>query len=241
MNMAMIGWNIVSGIKNTKKIYKLVKKYKHKNKGNYMDLTSRKERSDMILEPLQVMVQLALLSESPIGTKVSVSDNILQLHPPSYLQGVWRWYNSDGKDDLYYLFHAIRRYYKWYKSEDNKIFNHILTSAVKGIEKLIITYSAAEQTAITHTLALYKNVLSLESPDLFKDASDDAINIDTVFKNIKDTYDKRLLKVIYNTILMVEDSETTDDLKPYYINGLLKILNPTNDNIRKWIREKLTC
>jgi len=241
MNMAMMGWNIVNGIKNTKKIYKLVKKYKHKNKGNYMDLTSRKERSDMILEPLQVMVQLALLSESPIGTKVSVSDNILQLHPPSYLQGVWRWYNSDGKDDLYYLFHAIRRYYKWYKSEDNKIFNHILTSAVKGIEKLIITYSAAEQTAITHTLALYKNVLSLESPDLFKDASDDAINIDTVFKNIKDTYDKRLLKVIYNTILMVEDSETTDDLKPYYINGLLKILNPTNDNIRKWIREKLTC
>ena len=241
MNMAMIGWNIVSGIKNTKKIYKLVKKYKHKNKGNYMDLTSRKERSDMILEPLQVMVQLALLSESPIGTKVSVSDNILQLHPPSWTQGVWRWYNSDGKDDLYYLFHAIRRYYKWYKSEDNKIFNHILTSAVKGIEKLIITYSAAEQTAITHTLALYKNVLSLESPDLFKDASDDAINIDTVFKNIKETYDKRLLKVIYNTILMVEDSETTDDLKPYYINGLLKILNPTNDNIRKWIREKLTC
>ena len=241
MNVAMMGWNIVSGIKNTKKIYKLVKKYKHKNKGNYMDLTSRKERSDMILEPLQVMVQLALLSESPIGTKVSVSDNILQLHPPSYFQGVWRWYNSDGKDDLYYLFHAIRRYYKWYKSEDNKIFNHILTSAVKGIEKLIITYSAAEQTAITHTLALYKNVLSLESPDLFKDASDDAINIDTVFQNIKDTYDKRLLKVIYNTILMIEDPDTTDDLKPYYIDGLLKILNPTNDNIRKWIREKLTC
>ncbi len=241
MNYAVIGWNVISGIKNTKKIYKLVKKYKHKKRVNYMDLTSRKERSDMILEPLQVMVQLALLSESPIGTKVSVSDNILQLHPPSYLQGVWRWYNSDGKDDLYYLFHAIRRYYKWYKSEDNKIYNHILCSAVKGIEKLIITYSAAEQTAITHTLALYKNVLSLESPDLFKDASDDAINIDTVFKNIKETYDKRLLKVIYNTILMVEDPETTDDLKPYYISGLLKILSPTNDNIRKWIREKLTC
>jgi len=241
MNVAMMGWNIVSGIKNTKKIYKLVKKYKHKNKGNYMDLTTRKERSDMILEPLQVMVQLALLSESPIGTKVSVSDNILQLHPPSWTQGVWRWYNSDGKDDLYYLFHAIRRYYKWYKSEDNKIYNHILSSAVKGIEKLIITYSAAEQTAITHTLALYKNVLELESPDLFKDPDADSVNIDTVFKNIKETYDKRLLKVIYNTILMVEDPETTDDLKPYYISGLLKILSPTNDNLRKWIREKLTC
>ena len=40
---------------------------------------------------------------------------------------------------------------------------------------------------------------------------------------------------------MIEYKETTDDLKPYYIDGLLKILNPTNDNIRKWIREKLTC
>ena len=241
MNYAMVGWNVINGIKNSKKIFKLVKKYKHKKRGNYMDITTRKERSDMILEPLQVMVQLALLSESPIGTKVSVSDNILQLHPPSYLQGVWRWYNSDGKDDLYYLFHAIRRYYKWYKSEDNKIFNHILTTAVKGLEKLIITYSAAEQTAITHTLALYKNVLELESPDLFKDPNVDSISIDTVFQTIKDTYDKRLLKIIYNTLLMLEDDETTDDLKQYYISGLLKILKPTNDSIRKWIREKLTC
>ena len=99
----------------------------------------------MILEPLQVMVQLALLSQSPIGTKVSVSDNILQLHPPSYLQGVWRWYNSDGKDDLYYLFHAIRRYYKWYKSDGNRIYNYILTAAIKGLDRLIITYQTQNE------------------------------------------------------------------------------------------------
>ena len=52
MNIAFMGWNVVSGIKNTKKIYKLMKKYKHINRGNYMDLSTRKERSDMILEPL---------------------------------------------------------------------------------------------------------------------------------------------------------------------------------------------
>ena len=51
-----------------------------------MELHNRKERSDMILEPLQVMTQLAILSHSPIGTKVSVSNNILQLHPPTFWQ-----------------------------------------------------------------------------------------------------------------------------------------------------------
>ena len=60
MNIAFMGWNIVNGIKKTKKIYKLMKKYKHINRGNYMELSTRKERSDMILEPLQVMVQLSL-------------------------------------------------------------------------------------------------------------------------------------------------------------------------------------
>ena len=43
------------------------------------NLQTQKERSDMILEPLQVMVQLGLLSFCPIGTKVSVSENLLHL------------------------------------------------------------------------------------------------------------------------------------------------------------------
>jgi hypothetical protein len=239
MNYIITGFNIA---KKSHNIYNVINKFKIKTNNSYMDLHTRKERSDMILEPLQVMTQLAILSHSPIGTKVSVSDNILQLHPPSFFQGAWRWYNSDGKDDLYYLFHAIRRYYKWYKSEDNKIFSYILETAIKGIEKLTITYSSSDQTAITHTLFLYKNVLSLESPDLFKDTSDDAINIDTVFKNIKDTYDRKLLKIIFNTLLILDERDNnSEDIKEYYINGLLNILKPTNEHIRKWIRKKLTC
>ena len=226
-----------------------------------MDLHNRKERSDMILEPLQVMTQLAILSYSPIGTKVSVSDNILQLHKPHLFQGVYRWYNSDGKDDLYYLFHAIRRYYKWYKKElvsddddednsdfeqeaddeNNKImiFNYILKCGISGLDKLIQTYSATEQTTITHTLQLYKNILSMETPDVFKNASEDSVNIDTVFQNIKSVYSDNMLELLYNGLVILDKCE--EIYKPYYIDGLLKIVTPTNDQIRKWIREKLTC
>ncbi len=226
-----------------------------------MDLHNRKERSDMILEPLQVMTQLAILSYSPIGTKVSVSDNILQLHKPHLFQGVYRWYNSDGKDDLYYLFHAIRRYYKWYKKElvsdndynensdfededsdeNNKIliYNYILKCGISGIDKLIQTYSATEQTTITHTLLLYKNILSMETPDVFKDPTADSVNIDTVFQNIKTIYSDNMLELLYHGLVLLEKCE--EIYKPYYIDGLLKLTTPTNDKIRKWIREKLTC
>ena len=59
-----------------------------------------KERFEMILEPLQAMIQLALLSYCPIGTKLSISENILIIQPPGWGQGLKRKYNSDKKNDL---------------------------------------------------------------------------------------------------------------------------------------------
>ena len=54
-----------------------------------------KERADLILEPMQVMIQLALVAHSPIGTKISVSNNILSIQPPTWAQGAYRWWNND--------------------------------------------------------------------------------------------------------------------------------------------------
>ena len=202
--------------------------------------SKKKERSDMILEPLQVMVQLALLAYCPIGTKVSVSDNILQLQFPTMLQGVWRWYNHDGKDDLYYLFHAIRRYYKWYKSKDNQMYSYILKLAINGIGKLIDTYSKSDKKSIGHTLNLYKNVLELETPDLFKDTNTNSISIDNVFENVVELYDVRILKVVYNTLNILEGEEN-ETISEEYLCGLQMILKPTNTKIKKWINDNLTC
>ena len=61
-------------------------------------MNNQKEKVDMILEPLQVMIQLSLISHCPTGTKVSVSDNLLHIQQPSWIQGMVRWYQNDNKD-----------------------------------------------------------------------------------------------------------------------------------------------
>ena len=200
----------------------------------------QKERSDMILEPLHVMIQLGLLSHCPVGTKVSVSDNLLHIQQPTWTQGVWRYWNKDNKDDLYYLFHAIRRYYLWYKSKDTTIFNYILLSAIKGLEQLIETYKLVKNTAITHTLSLYMNILKLENQELFESTNENSINMDQVFENITELYDKKELMVVFNILKKME--ETTNTLyKDYYITSLLSFLEPIHLEIRKWIQDNLTC
>tara|TARA_B100000963_G_scaffold359415_1_gene386723 strand:- start:3412 stop:4035 length:624 start_codon:yes stop_codon:yes gene_type:complete len=200
-----------------------------------------KERSDMILEPLQVMIQLGILSFCPIGTKLSISENILYLQEPSFTQGILRWYMNDNKDDLYYLFQAIRRYYQWYKPAEKELFKRILEISMKGIKKLIQTYDKSEKLSIKQTLNLYTNILSLDTPNLFDNNQDiSSVNIDTVFKNITKVYTKPLLVVIHNTFRLLE-LEKSDSNKRIIYNGLQEILRPHNEKIKIWIRENLTC
>ena len=93
---------------------------------NTLSLHKSKDKLDMILEPFQSMVQLALLSVSPSGTKLAIQENILYLQTPGFTQPISRWYHSDKKDDLYFLFQVIKRFIKWYnpdiseKSPDRK-------------------------------------------------------------------------------------------------------------------------
>ena len=79
----------------------------------------------------------------------------------------------------------------------------------------------------------------METPDVFKDPTADSVNIDTVFQNIKTIYSDNMLELLYHGLVLLENCE--EIYKPYYIDGLLKLTTPTNDQIRKWIREKLTC
>lgn len=199
-----------------------------------------KEKVDMILEPLQVLTQLAVLSYLPVGTKISISNNILYLQQPTMFQGVLRWYQKDNKDDLYYLFHAIRRYYKWYKHKDDEVFTKILSLAIKGIEKLIETYNKIGITTITHTLNLYKNILEQDSDELFKDENQNSISVDDVFETITELYDRKLLVILYSIFEIMEKEENDKNIQ-LYVQGLNRILEPTQNNIRKWILDNLTC
>ena len=128
----------------------------------------------------------------------------------------------------------------WYKNKkDNKIFKEILRSAIKGIDKLIETYKKSDRQSILHTLSLYKNLLELDNNELFKDEKKETVSMDQVFKNIVHIYNDNILRIVYNTLILLE-KETNQDNKQHYIDGLRSILTPINNEIRNWIQENLS-
>ena len=127
----------------------------------------KKERFETILEPLQAILQICYLSFAPIGTKLTIHNNILQIQIPNYSQPVIRWYNNDTQEDLFYLFNIFYRFKKFYyfmndsksNMDNKKLYDLLIELAKTGIGNLIRTYSQTNKIHILHTLQMYKTIL----------------------------------------------------------------------------------
>ena len=59
-----------------------------------------------VLDPLSVIIKLAILSNKPIGTKFRINDNVMHIQEPGYFQSVCRIYYNSNKTELHLTAHA---------------------------------------------------------------------------------------------------------------------------------------
>ena len=215
---------------------------------NSLSFSKAKDKIDMVLEPLQAMIQLSLLSVSMIGTKLTIQENILYIQAPNIIQPISRWYNADKKDDLYFLFQVIKRYIKWYNPHINKksiitkeLYNLITTMSIDGLNNLLKTYNSSDSNTVIQVINMYKNLLEKpheENNDKNEEQNNEMICIDEVFVNITKLYEPTILSIIYNVLSLIkkeEDSNVCND----YIKGLNLLFTKNNKMIKEWIKVNL--
>lgn len=205
-----------------------------------------KDKIAMVLEPLQAIIQVALLSVLPIGTKLAIYENILSSQSPNLMQPISRWYYADKKDDIYYLFQVIKRFIKWYNPNVSKksplnleLYQLINKMAIAGLDNLLSTYDSSDNTAIIQVLWMYRNLLDHKDPAEIEKTFADKVNIDEVFENITTIYEPNILKVIHNSLLLI-NTEEIEVYKYKYIEGLNITMYKTNKLIQNWIKVNLT-
>jgi hypothetical protein len=209
---------------------------------NSISLNKSKEKINMVLEPLQAMIQLSLLSVSPIGTKLTIHQNILYIQNPSITQPITRWFNADKKDDLFFLFQVVKRFIKWYninltKSKINKkLYDLLINMAIIGFDNLIKTYQNSENIIIIQVFNMYKNILqNNEASEISKIENSE---IDEIFQNIVEIYNEEILNIIYSTLILIQKESQPIKIN-YYITGLNSLLTNHNNDIHQWILDKL--
>ena len=203
-----------------------------KNIYNNINFHKSKDKNSMVLEPLQAMIQISLLSVCPIGTKLTIQDNILYLQHPNLIQPFQRWYNSDKKDDVFYLFQVIRRFMKWQeKYENDKLYDLIIEMGKKGLDNLMTTYSNSDSNTVIQVIHMYKSLLENKKVE----EKDQENNIDEIFEKINKIYNKQICDIIYNILILIKDEEDLITINNY-IDGLNMIMFKTNKEIKNWIK-----
>lgn len=202
-----------------------------------------KERFDMILEPLQAITQLALLSYCQVGTKLSIHQNVLYIQEPAWAQAVKRTYNADKKDDLVFLFGIILRFHKFYSfmregtDIQKYLFKQLVMLAKCGIDKLSETYNHSGASHLTQTLKMYRSMLEQPEAALAGDAaSGENATIDTVFGRITTLYKAAHYDLLANALkLITEDPEHHDK----YRSSINSALEPVTNRLQKWISDNI--
>ena len=235
----------------------------------YKTVSSRrkKERFETILEPLQAILQIALLSFYPVGTKLTIQTNIMTLQPPNYSQSMSRWYNNDTKEDLYFLFNVFHRFKKFYahykadppESVQHRLYALLIDLSKTGINKFIRTYGQTDKPHILQTLTMYKFILDDQlSPDLMTlqtNASkpykmkpvlndDDAASEMASTNNTVDDIFVSIVSIYTPELLNIMFNALIlmrDNESNYqaYADGLNKLLEPTCVQLKKWIDEHI--
>lgn len=174
----------------------------------------RREKLDRILEPLQAMLQLCLLGTSPIGSKLTINDNLLTIQPPGISQGIIRYFNDDTKEDVYYLFNVFRRFVMYYKflyqhEHTRELYELLIELCKSGLDKLIETYNSSDKINVLHALTMYKVIL--DKPDLvIPNTEDTTPNTTTSSTTTENTHKKTHKKDHLNTSSILQNNVIPD-------------------------------
>ena len=197
----------------------------------------QKEKQNTILEPIQSMIVLSLLSYFPKGTKLSIFKNALLINESTITQGIKRWYYMDSKYYIYLLFSVIKRFLMFHNSEKNTCFDLLRRRGIIGIQCLIDTYESSDKDSINQTLKHYQFIL--ENYIIFKNSDLlDNNPREQVFKTINSIYDDTFYQFIFTFINYIENEKNTEHQK-LYIDSFLVFIKPKQDTIHKWIQDNL--
>ena len=174
-----------------------------------------------VLDPLTVIIKLAILGNKAPGTKLLICNNTIYFQDPGFMQMIYRMYYNSNKTDLQYLYNPI--YIASEKFLSNEIIKneprmkHLFESAQKGLKKLSDTYKNCSILSICFNYydTIIKNYVEEK-------------NNDSIFQrdNMSSLYTKELVELL-NKQWTHEKIKIILDLISF-----LTIDNMANDNVK---------
>jgi hypothetical protein len=181
-----------------------------------------------VLDPLSVIIKLAILSNKPIGTKLHIDKNIIQLQEPGPFQSFCRYLFKSNKTDIQYLYNPIELACQYYLTEkfitDKPKIKELFICAQTGLTNLIETYKncSVMRICLSYYLSLISNYLEDKKNDkLFRKDNVTAFYTPDILTKLHKIWTSDKIKIVLNitTYLLTNEHADTD------VNSLETIMN----------------
>lgn len=206
-------------------IYSVFKIYDYINSSN--------QNKNLILEPFCTIIKLVLLSYKSEGTKISIYNNSIQFHEPSFIQGLFRIWSGDCREDLHNLYNPIIKALE-YCEKDNPKHIFILNKCIEGINTLVNVYDS--NTIINHTLKHYINIIEKY---IDTNVLDDAlVKSSPLVDGLKIFWNEKELELIYNMLVHIDEKKNNE--KNVYLKNIEDIITFKEKEVFDYISVKST-
>lgn len=184
------------------------------------------DQRQFLLDPLTVIIKLAIVSCKPVGTKVLIAQNKVYIQEPGLFQGIARYYWKSSKADLHYLHNPIYLATTQFLSSDYRQahprIDLLFARAVMGLQTLQDTYRNC--TVLVHCLQHYASMI--ENPlqrqydaRLFhKDALTDLYTSAWVETSHSRWFDEKNMNILLGVIECIPVQNSATDQK--YVKNL---------------------
>lgn len=192
------------------------------------------EIPQFVLDPLSVIVKLAILSKKPSNSKLSIDGNNIYINEPGIFQSFVRFVFNKNKYDLHYLFNPIEiACSKYLDSECDKDMVSLFESAIDGLQKLIKTYEV--ENVLRHTLFYYINIINnhinnANKNELFmRDSNTDTYN-DVLLEKLQNMWTTERIRYMLNTFIFIQVSKNEKEMV-MNVKCLEEFMKQIDDNV----------
>lgn len=174
-----------------------------------------------LLDPLSVIIKLAILGNKPIGTKVLIQNNIIYLQEPGLFQSVSRVFYKTNKTDLQYMYNPIQIACTVFLSKDTVLktprLKNLFICAQNGLKNLMETYKNCSIICLclNYYYAIITNHVEQKYYDfIFLKDSLTSLYSKELIDALNEQWSPEKIKVILDLItFLTSDTMATDNVK----------------------------
>jgi len=177
-----------------------------------------------ILDPLSVIIKLAIISNKPVGTKIRISSNIIYLQEPGPFQAFCRYIFKNNKTDMQYLYNPIEFACKTYLSKSSITqypkLKDLFEGAQRGLSKLSQTYKNCSviRICLNYYVSLIANYLESDkdkfNPELFRKDDMTHFYSTEIISTFSSVWTPDKIKIVLNlTTFLQHDNEAETNVR----------------------------